>query len=98
MNKAELIEKIASATEIGKANANRVLDIVTSSIVAAVAAGDTVTLVGFGAFKTSQRAARTGINPRTKESIKIAARTMPKFKAGKEFRDACNATKKGKKK
>jgi DNA-binding protein HU-beta len=67
------------------------------AIVAAVAGGDTVSLIGFGSFKTSQRAARTGKNPRTGEAIKIAAATLPRFSAGAGFKAAVNAPK-GKKK
>lgn len=97
MNKAELIEAIATATEVSKAKAGEMLSATLDTIKAEVAAGNQVALVGFGTFKSTQRAARSGINPKTKEKIKIAARVAPAFKAGSEFRDACNA-KKGKKK
>ncbi len=99
MNKTELIEKIAAASNLTKADAGRALSATVDAIVAAVAAGDTVSLIGFGSFKTSQRAARTGKNPRTGEAIKIAAATLPRFSAGAGFKAAVNAPKgKGKKK
>ncbi|MBM4189489.1 MAG: HU family DNA-binding protein [Betaproteobacteria bacterium] len=97
MNKTELIEKIAAASNLSKADAGRALTATVDAIVAAVASGNTVSLVGFGSFKTSQRAARTGKNPRTGEAIKIAAATLPRFSAGAGFKAAVNAPK-GKKK
>lgn len=97
MNKTELIEKIATASNLSKADAGRALTATVDAIVAAVSGGDTVSLIGFGSFKTSQRAARTGKNPRTGEAIKIAAATLPRFSAGAGFKAAVNAPK-GKKK
>jgi len=85
MNKAELIDKVAKDAGITKGQANDALDAVTSSIVAALKKGDRVTLVGFGTFSVSERAARNGRNPQTGAVIKIKARKVPKFKAGKEF-------------
>ncbi len=90
MNKQDLIEKIALAAELNKAAATRTLDAVLDGITAALKAGDTVTLAGFGTFSVSTRAARTGRNPRTGESIPIAASKNPKFKAGKGLKDAVN--------
>lgn len=92
MNKSDLIAAIVNGNSmVTKAAAERALDAVTSSIVKEVASGGTVTLVGFGTFKASARAARDGRNPKTGEAIKIAASTVPKFTPGKEFKDAVNA-------
>ncbi len=96
MNKSELIEKIAAGSKLTKADAGRALNATVDAIVAAVAGGDAVSLIGFGSFKTSKRAARTGKNPRTGEAIKIAAATLPRFSAGAGFKAAVNS--KGKKK
>jgi DNA-binding protein HU-beta len=97
MNKAELIEIAADQADISKAAAGKVLDGLTAAIVKAVSKGDTVTLVGFGTFKSAKRAARTGKNPKTGEPIKIAATTVPKFSAGAGFKDAVAGKKKAKK-
>lgn len=85
MNKAELIDKIAKDSGITKAQANDALDSFTNSVIGTLKKGDRVTLVGFGTFSVSERAARNGRNPQTGEVIKIKARKAPKFKAGKEF-------------
>ena len=85
MNKAELIEKIAKDADITKSQANEALDSFTSAVTGALKKGDKVTLVGFGTFSVSDRAARNGRNPQTGAVIKIKARKVPKFKAGKEF-------------
>ena len=97
MNKSELIEATAKAADISKAAAERALSAVMAAVVKTVAKGDTVTLVGFGTFKSSKRAARTGKNPKTGEALKIAATTVPKFTAGANFKAAV-AGKKAKKK
>jgi DNA-binding protein HU-beta len=97
MNKSELIEAIAKGADLSKAAAYRALSAVIDAVVKTVAEGDTVTLVGFGTFKSSKRAARTGRNPRTGEEIKIAASTVPRFTAGATFKSAV-AGKKAKKK
>jgi len=97
MNKSELIEATAKAADISKAAAERALSAIIDAVVKAVAKGDTVTLVGFGTFKSSKRAARTGKNPKTGEPLKIAATTVPKFTAGAGFKAAV-AGKKAKKK
>ncbi len=83
MNKAELIDKIAKDAGITKVQANEVLDSFTGAVVATLKKGDRVTLVGFGTFSVSARAARNGRNPQTGATIKIKARKVPKFKAGK---------------
>jgi len=85
MNKAELIDKIAKDAGLTKAQANDALDSFTGSVTTTLKKGDRVTLVGFGTFSVSERAARNGRNPQTGEVIKIKARKVPKFKAGKEF-------------
>ena len=85
MNKAELIDHIAENAGISKTQANAAMDAFTSGIVSALQGGDRVTLVGFGTFSVSDRAARNGRNPQTGEVIKIKARRVPKFKAGKDF-------------
>ena len=86
MNKQELIAAIADDSGLTKVEAEKALNSVTSNITAALTKKDKVTLVGFGTFSTSDRAARTGRNPRTGETINIAATTVPKFKAGKELK------------
>ncbi len=85
MNKAELIDKISKDAGVTKTQANDALDSFTNSVVASLKKGDRVTLVGFGTFSVSERSARNGRNPQTGEVIKIKARKVPKFKAGKEF-------------
>ena len=90
VNKNELIASIASEAGLTKADAGKALDAFISSITQALKAGDEVRLVGFGTFAVSKRAATTGRNPRTGETIKIKARIQPKFKAGKTLQDAVN--------
>lgn len=97
MNKSELIEAVAKAAELSKADAEKALNAVIATVVKAVAKGDSVTLVGFGTFKPVKRAARTGRNPATGAALKIAASTSPKFTAGATFKTAV-AGKKAKKK
>lgn len=96
MNKSELIESVATAADLSKAAAGNALDAVIKAITKAVAKGDTVTLVGFGTFKSSKRAARVGRNPQTGAALKIAASTVPRFTAGAGFKAAV-AGKKAKK-
>jgi DNA-binding protein HU-beta len=98
MNKSELVEAIAKAAELTKADAERALNATIDTVVKAVAKGDTVTLVGFGTFKSSKRAARTGRNPATGAAIKIAASTVPRFTAGATFKTAVAGKKAAKKK
>jgi DNA-binding protein HU-beta len=85
MNKAELIDKISKDAGLTKVQANEALDSFTNTVVGALKKGDRVTLVGFGTFSVSERSARNGRNPQTGAVIKIKARKVPKFKAGKEF-------------
>ena len=98
MNKAELIEAVAAESELSKAAAEKVLAATLAAVVKAVADGDTVTLIGFGTFKSSKRAARTGRNPQTGKELKIAATTVPRFTAGATFKTAVSGTKAAKKK
>jgi DNA-binding protein HU-beta len=90
MNKTELIEKIAAGAEISKVDAKKALDATVAAIKDALVAGDKIALVGFGTFSVSERPAREGINPATKEKITIAAKKVAKFKAGAELADAIN--------
>ena len=90
MNKTELIEKIAAGADLSKADAKKALDATVKSIKDALADGDKIALVGFGTFSVSERPAREGINPATKEKIQIAAKKVVKFKAGAELADALN--------
>ena len=90
MNKSELIAKMAEKSQLTKKDAEIALKSFVESIEEALENGDKVQLVGFGTFETRERAARDGRNPRTKEVIKIAASTVPVFKAGKEFKDRVN--------
>ena len=90
MTKAELIDKIAAGAGLTKADASRALDSALDSIKAALKKGQKVTLVGFGTFGTSKRKARKGRNPQTGEEIKIKAKSVPKFVAGKGLKDAVN--------
>ena len=88
MNKAELIEAIADAADLTKADAGRALDGMVNAITDALKKGDTVSLVGFGSFLVKERAARQGRNPQTGKTITIAAAKIPSFKAGKALKDA----------
>jgi DNA-binding protein HU-beta len=92
MNKAELIEQVANEAGISKAQANSAMDAFTAAVGNALRSGDRVTLVGFGTFSVSERAARNGRNPQTGATIKIAARRVPRFKAGKEFSSALSGS------
>ena len=88
MNKTELIAAVAEKAELSKKDAEKAVAAVFASIEDALKAGDKVQLIGFGTFEIRERAARTGINPQTKATIKIAASKTPVFKAGKAFKDA----------
>ena len=90
MNKSEMIERMASDADISKVAAERALESFTTSVQSTLKKGGTVTLVGFGSWSVTKRAARTGRNPKTGESIKIKARKAPKFTPGKAFKDALN--------
>lgn len=94
MNKTEMIEAVASETGLAKTEVAKVLNAYTNTIVKTVAEGGEYTVIGFGKFYASQRQARTGRNPSTGVEIKIPAAMVPKFSAGKAFKDAVNAPKK----
>ncbi len=88
MTKEELVAKAAQDAGVPKAKAGKVLESVVESITGALAKGDKVSLVGFGTFSVSKRAAREGRNPATGKPIRIAATNVPKFKPGKKLKDA----------
>lgn len=98
MNKSELIDIVSAETDLSKVAAGNALDAITTAITKAVAKGDTVTLIGFGTFKSSKRAARVGRNPQTGKELKIAATTVPRFTAGAGFKAAVSGKKAAKKK
>jgi DNA-binding protein HU-beta len=85
MNKSDLITKIADEAGITKTQANGALDAFTEAVAKTLKKGDKVTLVGFGTFSVTKRAARNGRNPKTGAAIKIKAKKVAKFKAGKEL-------------
>lgn len=90
MNKSELIEAMAAKADITKSAAGDALEGMLEAITTTLKKGDSLALVGFGTFSVSERAARTGRNPRTGESIEIKASKNAKFKAGKALKDALN--------
>jgi len=90
MNKTELIDQIAASADISKAAAGRALDATVETIKEALKAGDTVSLIGFGTSYVGERAARTGRNPRTGETLEIKPAKQPKFRSGKGLKDALN--------
>ena len=91
MNKNDIAEAVAEATDNSKADAAKAVDCVFETISAALKSGDSVQLIGFGSFSVADRAAREGRNPRTGETLQIAASKQPKFKAGKALKDAVNS-------
>jgi DNA-binding protein HU-beta len=90
MNKNDLVAAVAQATDTSKADAANAVDAVFDAITGALKSGEGVQLIGFGNFSVGDRAARQGRNPRTGETIQIAASKQPKFKAGKALKDAVN--------
>ncbi|MBR4514671.1 MAG: HU family DNA-binding protein [Lachnospiraceae bacterium] len=90
MNKNELVSSIADKAGIKKTDAEKALKAFIETVTDELKAGEKVQLVGFGTFETSERPARDGRNPRTGETMKIAASKSPKFKAGKALKDAIN--------
>jgi len=90
MSKTELVEFIAAKANMSKAEAGRALDAMLEGIQTGLKKEGKVTLVGFGTFSAKKRAAREGINPLTKEAIKIPAKTVASFKAGSKLKDALN--------
>jgi DNA-binding protein HU-beta len=94
MTKSDLVNVIAKKTGKTKSAASDIIDSILDAIKTALKKGDKVTLVGFGTFETAKRAARSGVNPRTRQKIKIKASKAPRFKAGKALKDAVNKGKK----
>ena len=90
MNKAELITSMAEKSQLTKKDAESALKAFIDSVQEALESGEKVQLIGFGTFETRERAAREGINPLTKEAIKIPAKTVASFKAGSKLKDALN--------
>ena len=90
MNKTELVDAVAEKADMSKASAARAVDAALEAIGASLAQGDQVALIGFGTFLVRDRAARSGRNPRTGETINIAAAKVPAFKPGKALKDAVN--------
>jgi DNA-binding protein HU-beta len=93
MNKEELVQEIAKKTKISQKQVDETLASLVEVIVKTVSKGKKVTLIGFGTFEPRKRAARTGRNPQTGKELKIAAKTVPAFSAGKKFKEAVNKTK-----
>ena len=91
MNKAELIDAVAESTDLPKASATRAVDAVLETITGVLQSGNSVSLVGFGAFIVKARAARVGRNPQTGAAINIAAAKVPGFKAGKALKESVNS-------
>ncbi|GBE03061.1 DNA-binding protein HU 1 [bacterium BMS3Bbin06] len=94
MNKGELIEKVASSAGFSKADSTKAVNAVFDTISLTLKKGKSVTLVGFGTFSVSKTKARKGRNPQTGETIKIKAKKVPKFKAGKGLKDTVAGKKK----
>ena len=90
MNKEELVQEISKKTKVTQKDAAEVLGALIETIETSVSKGQKVTLVGFGTFEARKRAARTGRNPQTGKELKIPARTVPPFTAGKKFKTAVN--------
>ena len=91
MNRVELIAAMAEKAELSKKDAEKALKAFTEVVAEELAKGEKIQLVGFGTFEVSERAAREGRNPRSGETMTIAACKAPKFKAGKALKDAINA-------
>ncbi len=88
LSKQDVINSVADETGLNKKDAGGAVDAVVNTIKNALAGGDSVGLIGFGTFEVKTRAARTGRNPQTGAELKIAAKNVPSFKAGKELKDA----------
>lgn len=88
MNKTELVAAVAEKAELSKKDADAAVTALFDAVKDALADGDKVSVVGFGTFAVKERAARTGLNPRTKEAIEIPASKVPSFKAGSALKDA----------
>jgi DNA-binding protein HU-beta len=90
MTKTDLVDVVAGKVKMSKTAALEAVDALLESITSALKKGDKVTLVGFGTFDVAKRAARVGVNPQTRQKIKIKASKAPRFKAGRELKDAVN--------
>ena len=90
MNKQEFVTHMATQHDCTKVEAEKAIDIFTSSVIEVLSQGNEISLVGFGNFYTTKIAARDGRNPRTGEALQVKAYTQPKFKVGKKLKDACN--------
>ena len=90
MNKAELVSMIAAKSNLTKKDSEMALNAFVETVQGALKKGEKIQLVGFGTFEVRKRNARNGVNPRTKQSIKIPASKAPVFKAGKALKDSCN--------
>lgn len=90
MNKADFVNHIAEQHQCTKTEAEKTIDMFTSSVIDAIGQGNEISLIGFGNFSISKAAARTGRNPATGKAVEISARNQPKFKAGQKLKDACN--------
>ena len=95
MTKADIVETLANEHELSKRQAGEIVDLILDEITGALKAGDKVQLIPFGSFVVRERKARTGRNPQTGAVLKIAARRVPAFSAGKGLKDAVGATKRG---
>ena len=90
MNKEELVQEVAKKAKLTQKDAAAAVNTIMATVQKTVAKGQKVTLVGFGTFESRKRAARTGRNPQTGKEIKIAAKTVPAFSAGKKFKELVN--------
>jgi len=93
VNKAQLIDAVAEKLEVSRRAAGEAVDAVLDGITGAVVSGDKVSLTGFGTFESAKRPARIARNPRTGEQVRVAAATVPKFRAGQAFKDSVNGAK-----
>ena len=91
MNKQEFVTYIAEQNKCTKAEAEKTIDMFTSSVIDAMGQGNEISLIGFGHFSTTKIAARAGRNPRSGEALQIKAYNQPKFKVGQKLKDACNS-------
>ena len=90
MNKVDFVDHIAELHNCTKTEAEKIINMFTSSVINAISKGHEISLIGFGNFTISEAEARAGINPKTKEPIQIAARKQVRFKVGQKLKDACN--------
>ena len=90
MHKADLVKHIAEQHRCTKTEAEKTIDMFTSSVIDAIGKGNEISLIGFGQFTVSKVEARSGINPKTKEPLEIAAYNQVRFKVGQKLKDACN--------